>query len=80
MLLYVGNANEDGGSYYVKLDGSNGIHPDDGFECLTFTGKRRHLISGTCISAWKIVSDLTGSDVHIAAETRRMYAIWKRKG
>ena len=60
--MYVGNANEDGGSYYVKLDGSNEVHLMTASNVETFTGKKASDFWNMYIGM-ENVSDLTSLDI-----------------
>ena len=62
LVLYVGNANEDGGSYYVKLDGSNEVHLMTASNVETFTGKKASDFWNMYIGM-ENVSDLTSLDI-----------------
>lgn len=62
LVLYVGNANEDGGSYYVKLDGSNEIHLMTASNVETFTGKKASDFWNMYIGM-ENVSDLKSLDI-----------------
>ena len=74
LVLYVGNANEDGGSYYVKLDGSNEIHLMTASNVETFTGKKASDFWNMYIGM-ENVSDLKSLDITYNAGRRRMYAM-----
>lgn len=74
LVLYVGNANEDGGSYYVKLDGSNEIHLMTASNVETFTGKKASDFWNMYIGM-ENVSDLKSLILRITAGRRRMYAM-----
>ena len=69
LVLYVGNANEDGGSYYVKLDGSNEVHLMTASNVETFTGKKASDFWNMYISM-ENVSDLTSLDITYNGETK----------
>lgn len=62
LVLYVGNANEDGGSYYVKLDGSNEIHLMTASNVETFTGNKASDFWNMYIGM-ENVSDLKSLDI-----------------
>lgn len=69
LVLYVGNANEDGGSYYVMLDGSNEVHLMTASNIDAFTEK-------TASDFWNMyvgmenVADLTSLDITYNGETK----------
>lgn len=69
LVLYVGNATEDGGSYYAMLDGSNEVHLIKASDIETFTGK-------TASDFWNMyigmenVADLTSLDITYNGETK----------
>ncbi len=69
LVLYVGNATEDGGSYYAMLDGSNEVHLITASNIETFTGK-------TAPDFWNMnigmenVADLTSLDITYNGETK----------
>ena len=67
--MYVGNANEDGGSYYVKLDGSNEVHLMTASNVETFTGKKASDFWNMYIGM-ENVSDLTSLDITYNGETK----------
>ena len=69
LVLYVGNANEDGGSYYVKLDGSNEVHLMTASNVETFTGKKASDFWNMYIGM-ENVSDLTSLDITYNGETK----------
>ena len=67
--MYVGNANEDGGSYYVKLDGSNEVHLMTASNVETFTGKKASDFWNMYIG-FEYVSDLSSLDITYNGETK----------
>lgn len=69
LVLYVGNANEDGGSYYVKLDGSNEVHLMTASNVETFTGKKASDFWNMYIGM-ENVSDLKSLDITYNGETK----------
>lgn len=69
LVLYVGNANEDGGSYYVKLDGSNEVHLMTASNVESFTGKKASDFWNMYIGM-ENVSDLTSLDITYNGETK----------
>ena len=69
LVLYVGNANEDGGSYYVMLDGSKEVHLMTASNIEAFTEKKASDFWNMYIGM-ENVSDLTSLDITYNGETK----------